>query len=65
MLLVENEIVEPGEAQDLDDLRVTQKRPATENVLAVGEALLETVLPIHVTPVAVDLPFRIIAAPAP
>ena len=40
VLLVENEVVEPGEAQDLDDLRIAEHRPATENVLAIAQALL-------------------------
>jgi len=48
MLLVEEQEIESGETQDLDDLRIAQERPATENVLAFAQALLETVGSIHV-----------------
>jgi hypothetical protein len=47
VLLVENEIIESGEAQDLDDLRMAEHRPAAENLLAIDEALLQRVFPIH------------------
>ena len=40
MLLIENEVIESGEAQDLDDLRIAEHRPATEDLLAVAQALL-------------------------
>ena len=43
VLLVEHEEVVAGEAQDLDDLRIAEHRPAAEHVLAVAQALLEAV----------------------
>jgi hypothetical protein len=48
VLLIEHDEIESGEAQDLGDLRMTQHRPATEDVLAVAQALLEGVWSIHV-----------------
>jgi hypothetical protein len=59
VLLIEQDVVESGQAQDLDDLRAAEKRPAAEHVLAVTQPLLETVLPVHVN--SVDALVRVCA----
>ena len=49
MLLIQQDVIESRQAQELDNLGIAEERPATENVVAFAQALLEIVGAIHVT----------------
>jgi hypothetical protein len=49
VFLVEYEEIETSKAQDLDNLRLAEHRPAAEHLLAVAQPLFQCVDPVHVS----------------